>query len=418
LAHPFECCLETLEQAKEPGELTEHMARKKSLLSRIAFQIWRAVQIAIWAVPALVMWFTPYRVGKPGMKAIGQLAAEPDYFLKKRALGDYRSIEPIFFNKSGKEVNRALFDVWARHVKVTTNRIAYDLIRPFEFFPFLRIDFVDVLLPTDSPAQYQRIAGQWGDRPPIFRLPDEILERGYRAVREMGVPDGAWFVPIHARDGIFAPTVEHVYDYRNCAMANYGAAIDAIIARGGWCIRMGEKGTPAIPERRGVINYPDTPFKSDWMDLFLCNQARFFLGNTSGLKMVSTISSVPCAAANMIPHDCAFGFLQSDISIPKLLRLKNGTMPRFAEIFASEISRYHDSREFTEKGVVLLENTPEQIRDLAIEMLDALDGKTLRTPEDEARQEAFRRLLTPCHHSYGTRSRIGTAFLREHAHLL
>jgi putative glycosyltransferase (TIGR04372 family) len=394
------------------------MARKKSHLSRIAFQMWRAVQMVIWAVPALVMWFTPYRVGKPGMKAIGQLAAEPDYFLKKRALGDYGSIAPIFFNKSGKEVNRALLDVWARHVKVTTNRIAYDLIRPFEFFPFLRIDFMDVLLPTDSPAQYQRIAAQWGDRPPIFRLPDEILERGYRAVREMGVPDGAWFVPIHTRDGIFAPTVERVYDYRNCAMANYGDAIDAIIARGGWCIRMGEKGTPAIPERGGVINYPDTPFKSDWMDLFLCNQARFFLGNTSGLKMVSTISSVPCAAANMIPHDCAFGFLPSDISIPKLLRLKDGTMPRFAKIFASEISRYHDSREFTEKGVVLLENTPEQIRDLAIEMLDALDGKTLRTPEDEARQEAFRRLLTPCHHSYGTRSRIGTAFLREHADLL
>jgi putative glycosyltransferase (TIGR04372 family) len=394
------------------------MMRKKSLPSQIGFQTWRAVQMAIWAVPAFVMWFTPYRVGKPGIKAIGQLAAEPDYFLKKRALGDYRNIKPIFFNKTGNEVNAALLEVWARNVKVTTNRIAYDLIRPFEFFPFLRIDFVDVLLPIDRPAQYQTIADQWGDRPPIFALPDEILTKGYRALREMGLPDGAWFVPVHSRDGIFAPTVDHIYDYRNCHISNYSAAVDAIIARGGWCIRMGEKGTPPIPERQGVINYPDTPFKSDWMDIFLCSQARFFLGNTSGLKMVSTISGVPCAAANMIPHDCAFGFLPRDLSIPKLLRLKDGTMPRFAEIFASEISRYHDSREFTEQGVVLLENTPGQIRDLTIEMLDALDGKLRRTPEDETRQEAFRRLLTPNHHSYGTRSRIGTTFLREHASLL
>src|SRR5438093_1244023 len=161
-------------QAAGPPEMhmiQKRVIRKKSVLSRLSSQVWRLVQMAVWALPAVVMRLTPYRVGRPGMKAIGQLAAEPDYFLKKRALGDYRNIKPIFFNKSGHEVNVALLDVWARHVKVTTNRVAYDLIRPFEFFPFLRIDFVDVLLPTDRPAQYQTIADQWGDRPPIFRLP-------------------------------------------------------------------------------------------------------------------------------------------------------------------------------------------------------------------------------------------------------
>jgi putative glycosyltransferase (TIGR04372 family) len=374
--------------------------------------------MAVWAVPAFAMWFTAYRVGRPGMRAIGQLAAEMDYFLKRRALGEYPKIKPIFFNKRGYGFNAALFEIWARHVKMTTNRIAYDLLRPLEFFPFLRIDFVEVLLPVDRPAQYQAIVNRWGDRPPIFGLPDEILAKGYRTLRDMGVPDGAWFVPVHARDGVFAPTVEHVYDYRNCHISNYVAAVDAVIARGGWCIRMGEKGTPPLPERRGVINYPDTPFKSDWMDLFLCSQARFFLGNTSGLKMVSTISGVPCAAANMTPHDCAYGFLPSDISIPKVLRLKDGTVPHFAEIFGADISRYHDSHQFKSAGITLIENTPQQICDLAIEMLNVLDGNAQRTAEDDARQEAFRRLLTPRHHSYSTRSRIGMAFLREYAHLL
>jgi putative glycosyltransferase (TIGR04372 family) len=398
--------------------IQKKLIRKKSIPSRVASQIWRFVQMAVWAVPALVMWLTPYRVGRPGMRAIGQLAAEPDYFLKKRALGGYPNITPVFFNKRGYGLNAALLDVWGKHVKITTNRIAYDLIRPFEYFPFLRIDFAEVLGPVDRPSQYQTIVSQWGERPPVFRLPNEVLAKGYGVLSEMGVPDGAWFVPIHTRDGIFAPTVENRYDYRNCHISNYSAAVDAIIARGGWCIRMGEKGTPPIPERQGVINYPDTPFKSDWMDLFLCNQARFFLGNTSGLKMVSTISGVPCAAANMTPHDCAFGFLPDDISIPKLLRLKDGTMPHFAEIFASDISRYHESWQFKDAGVTLLENTPQQIRDLATEMLDVLDGKAQRTAEDEARQETFRRLLTPRHHAYGTRSRIGAAFLREYAHLL
>jgi putative glycosyltransferase (TIGR04372 family) len=392
--------------------------RKKSFFSAVVSRLWRFLQMAVWAVPAVLMWFTPYRVGRPGMRAIGQLAAEVDYFLKRRALGDCSNIRPVFFNKRGYGLNAALLDIWAEHVIITSNRIAYDLLRPFEFFLFLRIDFVDVLGPVGRPAQYQTIVNRWGDRPPIFRLPDAILVKGYSALREMGVPEGVWFVPVHSRDGIFAPTVEHRYDYRNCHISNYGAAVDAIIARGGWCIRMGEKGTPPLPERQGVVNYPDTPFKSDWMDLFLCNRARFFLGNTSGLKMVSTISGVPCAAANMTPHDCAFGFLPSDISIPKLLRLADGTIPRFPEIFASDISRYHESWQFKDAGVILLENTAQQVRDLAIEMLDVLDGKAQRSAADEARQEAFRRLLTLRHHMYGTRSRIGAAFLREYAHLL
>jgi len=151
------------------------------------------------------------------------------------------------------------------------------------------------------------------------------------------------------------------------------------------------------------------------MDIFLCNQARFFLGNTSGLKLVSTISGVPCAAANIAPLECIYGFLPSDISIPKPLRLKDGRVPRFADILGSELC---DRSSFEEAGAVLTDNSPEQIRDLASEMLDVLEGKAQRTTEDEARQEAFRRLLAPHHYTYGARSRIGTNFLREYADLL
>ena len=138
--------------------------------------------MALWAVPALLLWLTPYRFGKPGMKAIGQLAAEPDYFLKRQALGDYPSTKPILFNKGGHPLNRTLLEVWARDVRITTNRVLYDLIRPFEFFPFLRIDFLEVLLPPNRQAQYQAIVRRWGDREPIFRLPGRFRPTNRPAV--------------------------------------------------------------------------------------------------------------------------------------------------------------------------------------------------------------------------------------------
>lgn len=64
------------------------------------------------------------------------------------------------------------------------------------------------------------------------------------------------------------------------------------------------------------------------------------------------------------------------------------------------------------------DNTPDEVRDLAIEMLDRLDGRLSYDADDEARQARFRALFRPVHYSYGALSRVGGAFLRKHDHLL
>jgi putative glycosyltransferase (TIGR04372 family) len=368
----------------------------------------------IWALPALVLKATPYRFG-PINHWLGHVATEVDYFLKKRALGGYPPMRPMLFTKAVS--NPALLEIWSRHIKVRTNRLAFELMRPLALFPSLAIDVADADR-GDRAVLYPLITAQWADRPPLFRLPDEMLARGRTALHQMGVPEGAWFVPVHSRDGVYKARGENKQSYRNCQIANYSAAVDAIIARGGWCVRVGAKGTEPLPPRKGLVEYPNTPYKSDWMDLFLCNQARFFLGNTSGLKLISTISGVPCAASNIVSYGVVYAPLPSDLSMPKLLRLADGRLARFADIFASDISRFGETAEYERAGVTPIENTPKEICDLAMEMLDVLDDKAQRGPEDDAREQAFRKLLSPTHYSYHARSRIGAAFLRDHADLL
>jgi len=390
-----------------------------SLVRGAARAMPRFFKAMLWALPALVLRCSSYRFVMVYGRRIGPLAMQVDYFLKKRALGGYggyAGIRPIILEKHRRVSNPPLLRIWSRHVSVITKGLAYELMNPLRIFPFLCIDMTAASRGLVGKAcEYQEIANQWGDRPPIFMLPQELLAEGHRTLRAMGVPEGAWFVPVHSRDGrSYWPSEAETTAYRDSDISSYSLAVDAIIARGGWCIRMGEKGTKPLVGRPGVVNYPDTLYKSDWMDLYLCNQARFFLGNTSGLKLVSTISGVPCALANIAPYECIYGFLPSDISIPKLLHLDDGRMPRFAEIFESDLA----NRSRFEKPPMLSDNTPEQIRDLAIEMLDVLEGKAQRTAEDEARQDSFRRLLVPRHYSYGARSRIGTSFLREYADLL
>ena len=232
----------------------------------------------------------------------------------------------------------------------------------------------------------------------------------------MGLPAGAWFVGVHARTNVYSPSDHPNNNSRNCDIANYEKAVDAIVARGGWCVRVGEPGAKPLKPRPGVVDYPESPYKSDWMDLFLCTRARFFLGNTSGIYVVAATAGVPCALANMIPLGACYGFGARDISIVKYFRDAEDQPMRFDDIFRSDLStRSHSFMIFA--GLSVVENSAEEIRDLAIEMLDVLDGCAVYTEQDEELQAAFRALLDPRHYTFGAPGRIGRDFLRQNSHL-
>jgi putative glycosyltransferase (TIGR04372 family) len=314
--------------------------------------------------------------------------------------------------------NAFLLDHWRPHLSVVTHRVLTGLLRHFLLFRALTVDLAPAASPMIGTADYPRVAAAWGGRPPVFRLDDAARRRGEAALRELGVPAGAWFVCVHARDSVYAPVDEHVHTYRNADIASYAQAVDEVIRRGGWCIRMGERGTASLPPRPGLVNYPDTPLKSDWLDVYLAASCRCFLGNSSGLSAIATIAGVPCALAHMMPLGACYGMHPRDLSIAKLARGADGRLLSFAEIFGSDVSVYRLTEQYRAAGITPVENTPEQVRELAVEMLDALDGRAAPAAADAARQARFRSLLAPRHYSYSAAGRIGSAFLREYEALL
>ncbi len=72
---------------------------------------------------------------------------------------------------------------------------------------------------------------------------------------------------------------------------------------------------------------------------------------------------------------------------------------------------------FDQEQIELIQNTPEEIRDVALEMQQRLDHTWEASPEDEDLQERFWELFGP----YCVKSadlRIGAKFLRQNQHLL
>jgi len=90
----------------------------------------------------------------------------------------------------------------------------------------------------------------------------------------------------------------------------------------------------------------------------------------------------------------------------------------FREIIESGAGKFYYSELFEQQGIELIENTPEEIRDVVIEMDERLKGTWETTDEDEELQRQFWSLFKPNEENSVFRCRTGTAFLRENRELL
>jgi putative glycosyltransferase (TIGR04372 family) len=270
-----------------------------------------------------------------------------------------------------------------------------------------------------ASAMYQtakcfEVFRRWGERPPPFRLTRRDARFGRTVLARMGVPEDAWFVCVHAREGGFSPKDESFHSYRNVDIGGYAAAIDEITARGGWCIRLGDPTMKPLRPQAKVVDYALSAHKSDRMDVFLAASCRFFLGCASGLYTIATLFGRPSALINTTPLSAVYSPGINDLTIPQRLRLANGRLLGFEEIMESEMANLRLTEEFSSRGLVPENVDSGEIRDLAIEMLDRLEGKLAYSAEDELLQRQFRELFRDGHYAYGAGSRIGRTYLKAH----
>lgn len=259
--------------------------------------------------------------------------------------------------------------------------------------------------------------------PNIFFTPDEEL-KGRSLLREMGIQKNNWFVCFHSRDYSYLNYLDKTYDwsyhsYRDSSIKNYIKAAKYIASQGGFAVRMGA----VIQEKLGdlnnsrIIDYASV-CRSDFGDIYLPSKCKFFLGSNAGLSVVPLLFHVPVALANYVPYSNT-PFRKGDLFIfKKIWSNKKSRFLTFREIFNSEIKGWHFTWQYEQAGLSVIENSAEEILDLAKEMNGLIDGTFKRKNEDEILQQKFHSLIKPDSVCYGTPARIGTMFLRKNMGLL
>ena len=260
-----------------------------------------------------------------------------------------------------------------------------------------------------------RIEQQWEaeGRPPLLRLREEDNRRGQARLRQLGVPEGAWYVGLHVRETGFHQDSDQTH--RNASIAACEQAIRSITARGGWVIRMGNPMMSRLKPMPQVIDYAHSGLRCDWMDVFLCGSMRFMIGTASGLTHVPATFGVPTISTNWTCI-CVAPWHGFDMYIPKLFwsEVKNRYLS-LEESFSTGAGFALNDCFYRKTQIRPVENDPEDINNVVVEMLDRLDGRPY-SAEDDALFNQWKAIAEP--HGVTCLSRVSSSFVKRHSFLM
>ena len=357
-------------------------------------------------------------LGSSWLLAIGHIA-HIDIYLKHKILSGHGSQRTIISQPRHATVpNQPLLNCWNQHVEIYQPDWQPGLtLRQIEIlqdeFWSLRFAPGDTRMFSHAGARVQREWDRQG-RGPLLTLPADLEEFGWSCMEKLGVPRGRWFVCLHVREpGFHRAWHEKHPGTRNADVSTYMQAAHRVIAQGGYVIRVGDATMKKLPAHEGLIDYAHAAEKSDEMDIFLCAKARFFIGTNSGLGLVPPIFGVPCAMTNWTPIALPQWY-GADRFIPKVIwSAQLGRALTLTELFESPAAWQQFQHYFDTSALEVRDNTPDEIEELIVEMLEETAGQKVLTAEDEVLVQGYNRLAIRNGSYVG--ARLGRAWLRRHA---
>ena len=158
------------------------------------------------------------------------------------------------------------------------------------------------------------------------------------------------------------------------------------------------------------------------MDIYLGAKCRFCISTLAGFDEIPVIFRKPIAYTGHVPIAVIETHNKESLILTKHhINKRNQKELTVSEIFSSNVAMALYTKIYEINNTELKENTPEEIKDLVIEMDERLNGSWNETEEDRSLQKKFWSIFNnnikklnlekPLHGKI--RSRLGAKFLRE-----
>ena len=308
----------------------------------------------------------PLRFGMIMSNRIGHMAGNMECYLCEREAGLSRGWD--FWHHSTEPCSKQLDKMLRRVVRVDPTPFTRICALLNEMFPGGERHKIDT-------ANVDRdIYNLFEKHPPqlSFTLTEQL--RGGLELQALGVPYGAKFVCLIVRDAAYLPHLAY-HSYRDSDIATYDQAALALAERGYYVLRMGAKVLkPFTVNHPHVIDFANSPKYSDFLSVYLGAHCEFCLSNGCGFDAIPVIFRRPICYVNYVPIEYLQTYHRGSLAIWKH-HYKDGKRMTLAEIYASGAGHFMRADEFAEAGITLVDNTPEEITAVALEMANRTERK-------------------------------------------
>ena len=335
----------------------------------------------------------------------------------------------IFF--FGGYPNRQLFDMYGRHCVFlpATNRVSRKLA--LSFMELLRLAGRFTEITTD----YRKNNQDFLKSPPVISFSSHEARELRKRMEGAGIDPAKPFICFGLRDMAYyeyygdvmkiplAQQGKRSSTHHRCPpLATYVRFAQFWAERGYQVVRMGLKVSEALPKDLDprIIDYASKD-RSDELDAFLFSQCWFLTAGDTGLFSGAAAFDRPTLVSDLfLIRNTIYSSnkMARSIFVPKLIR---DTREDRCLTFREQIHFNHFfsfDEDCKASGFEIVHNSPEDVIDASLELVDRLAGNSDTSKEDVELQKAFHSIYPSGYVGYGSTGMVSTKFLKKYSYLL
>jgi len=261
--------------------------------------------------------------------------------------------------------------------------------------------------------------------------------KGLDLIKQLGLKEGDKWICIHNRDSVYLNKTQPItdwnyHDHRDFSINSLKSASEFFAEKGYYVFRMGRYQKEKFNSKNiKIIDYANSKLKSDFLDVYLLANSDFYFGSDSGLKSLAISFMKPCYGVNWSHANIYLDpglFINSNSYIhpwlfifKRVKCLKTGKKLSLKEILTSKFASAAHSKIFKENNVCLVDNSSEEIKSLAVEIINEIRKEKIESKEDIEIQNEFWKIYFNYLGVEKIKSivpRISPTFLRQNLDLL
>jgi putative glycosyltransferase (TIGR04372 family) len=329
----------------------------------------------------------------------GALAEIPAIYLCKKKLKidlpNKKYLDFVYISHKQKVYNRQLVKMWRKKFNFLSGHLLDPINRVNRLIPGWKTHAIG-LMSFSIEHDVDNLIEKY--QPLDFTNEEEM--NGKKILNKFGLKNEDKFVCLAVRDSAYQKKKISTrdrdwsyHDHRNHDIDNFVLAAEELAKRGYYVFRMGVVvNKPLNSNNPKIIDYANSNLRSDFMDVYLGAKCSFCISTGFGFDCVPYIFGKPIVRLIVPIGDLVVDSKKNLQITNHLIFKKEKRKLSLSEIFSHGLAFAFHNKIYDRKEIEIVPHTPEEIKDVVIEMVENLEFKKKISPEDEKLQEIFKSL--------------------------